>query len=155
VIARHYLRGWCLLDLISVMPFWMITLQWDDPFGRNTSGAPTTGIGRTTVLFRVVKLLRMLRIARVFKAARVLQRVLLDFVMNQWDGRVSHSARPPTASIALFSRGTHARVFYRWEWTFAVLKMIKLFVILAVYAHWQVGTPCMAPIAPITPHGTP
>jgi len=109
VLARHYLRGWFLLDFVSVLPFWTISLTWDDPFGRATVGSDGNpgALARTTVLFRVVKLLRMLRIARVFKASRVLQRVLLDFVMNQW------------------------------EWTFAVLKMIKLFTILTTYAHWQ------------------
>ncbi len=24
-----------------------------------------------------------------------------------------------------------------WEWTYAVLKMIKLFTILTMFAHWQ------------------
>ena len=41
---------------------------------------------------------RMVKMARVFKASRVLQRVILDYVMNQW------------------------------EWTYAVLKMGKLLV---------------------------
>ena len=54
------------------------------------------------------QLLRMLKLARVFKASRVLQRVLMDVVTNQW------------------------------EWTYAVMKMIKLIIILTIYAHWQV-----------------
>ena len=59
------------------------------------------------VLFRVIKLMRLLKRARVLKASRVMQRALLDFVMNQW------------------------------EWTFAVLKIVKLVVTLLIFAHWQ------------------
>jgi len=113
-IACHYVCGWFLTDFLSVLPFWLITLQKDDPMGNAKGLAPdgtmdgtgNNSLVRSAVLFRVIKLLRMLKLARVLKASQVIQRVLLDFVMNQW------------------------------EWTYAVLKMVKLTVMLTIYAHW-------------------
>ena len=126
-IARHYLKGWFLPDFISVFPFWIIILDRSDIFGQQAAyeqgiraelvlngtispselNEQTNSLTRTTVLLRIVKLLRMIKLARVFKASRILQRALLDYVMNEW------------------------------EWTFAVLKMVKLLIILTAYAHWQ------------------
>lgn len=110
-IAYNYLTGWFAVDFLSVLPFWLVTLDKTDPLGLNVAeidpAASTGTIARGAVLLRVVKLLRMLKLARVLKASRVMQRVLLDVVMN------------------------------KWEWTYAVTKMIKLFVFLALYAHWQ------------------
>ena len=122
-IAKHYLKGWFLLDFLSVVPFWLMSLSFDDPVGEYAraeaaaAAAAALEAGTTVdqqpvftrgaVLFRVIKLLRMVKLARVLKASRVMQRVLLDFVMNQW------------------------------EWTYAVLNMIKLFAQLCAYAHWQ------------------
>jgi CRP-like cAMP-binding protein len=124
-IARHYLKGWFLVDLVSVIPFWAITMDVQDPMGRfaaqraaaeaaaealEKAGGGSSGTSQLTrgiVLFRVVKLFRMLKLARVFKAARVFQRVMLDVLMN------------------------------KFEWTYAALKMLKLFALLCVYAHWQ------------------
>ena len=48
-----------------------------------------------------------LKLARVLKASKVLERHLLDVVTNQW------------------------------EWTFAVLNLVRLTILLSVYAHWQ------------------
>lgn len=110
-IAYNYLTGWFPVDFLSVLPFWLVTLDKTDPLGLNVAeidpAASTGTIARGAVLLRVVKLLRMLKLARVLKASRVMQRVLLDVVMN------------------------------KWEWTYAVTKMIKLFVFLTLYAHWQ------------------
>ena len=107
----------------QVVPFWMITFDFADPLGRDgdedllvtnasvaavASSNAGTTLTRSAVLFRIVKLLRMLKLARIYKASRVIQRVLLDIATNQW------------------------------EWTFAKLKLIKLFTLLVIYAHWQV-----------------
>ncbi len=124
-------RGWFTLDFVSVLPFWTISLKYayytciNEGYSHDTCLAREVGIDvsnitdsneigsmhatitRSAVLFRIMKLLRMVKLARVFKASRVLQRAVLDFVMNEL------------------------------EWTFAVLKMMKLFAILATFAHWQ------------------
>ena len=129
VIARNYLVGWFILDFFSVVPFWLTSLQYSyyDCIGRDgmtrescmeletqavallngTTDSMGATMTRSAVLFRIAKLLRMVKLARVFKASRVLQRALLDYVMNEL------------------------------EWTFAVIKMIKLFTVLTAYAHWQ------------------
>jgi CRP-like cAMP-binding protein len=129
VIARNYLMGWFVLDFFSVVPFWLTSLQYSyyECMGldgmthescidledqavallNGTSDAMGATMTRSAVLFRIAKLLRMVKLARVFKASRVLQRALLDYVMNEL------------------------------EWTYAVIKMIKLFTVLTAYAHWQ------------------
>ena len=80
------LRGWFIIDIVSVLPFWAFTLVTSDPWDTLNAGLESTGsMGRATVLIRIVKLLRMLKLARVLKASRVMQRVLLDVVMNHWE----------------------------------------------------------------------
>jgi len=56
---------------------------------------------------RLGQLLRMLKLARVFKASRVLNRHMLDVALH------------------------------RWEWTFSVIKILKLIAILMLYTHFQ------------------
>ena len=115
-IACHYVKTWFLFDFISVFPFFLVTQSYDDPFGKNKLAAADiaelseenqAALSRSLVLLRIFKLVRMVKLARVAKASHIMQRVLLDFVMNQW------------------------------EWTYAVLKMFKLLVILCFFAHWQ------------------
>ena len=65
-IARHYLRGWFFIDLVSVLPF-----DWLDVLGiservTNSGGDPT-----------FIKLIRLLRLLKLLKLAR-LQRVAAD-----------------------------------------------------------------------------
>ena len=109
MIVWNYLTGWFIIDFVSVLPFWLVTLDMVDPMGVKSTGelAPLTGAERASMLTRIIKLMRMLKLARVFKASRVMQRVLLDVVMN------------------------------KWELTYGFIKMMKLVVVLMVWAHWQ------------------
>jgi hypothetical protein len=116
MVVRRYLHGWFLIDVLSVAPWWSLAFDWD---GKGESAAQATaehaessagGAPRAAVLVRIVKLLRLLRLARVVKAARAsspVQRYLLDVATG------------------------------RWEWTYAVLQMIQLIVVLCFYSHWQ------------------
>lgn len=109
MVTRRYLAGWFMVDLFSVLPFFLITLDYDDPFGGNVKSDSTVTLtaARVPVMFRVVKLLRMLKLTRVFKASKVFERTVLDVALHHW------------------------------EWTFAVLKLLKLVFLLCVYAHLQ------------------
>ena len=117
MIIKNYLQGWFVIDVGSVLPFWIVGLTSEPAVEEsglatvaNISGtgsdAPAGGSNRL-LLARLVRLLRMLKLARVLKASRVLQRHLLDLVMGYF------------------------------EMTYAVLKMIKLVLVLTMYAHWQ------------------
>ena len=60
------LRGWFIIDIVSVLPFWAFTLVTSDPWGTLNAGLESTGsMGRATVLIRIVKLLRMLKLCAV------------------------------------------------------------------------------------------
>jgi hypothetical protein len=109
VIARRYLKGWFVLDLVSILPFWLLTLSYADPLGtlNMTETEAEDGLTRMTVLFRLGKLVRMIKLARIFKASRVLQRQVLDILL------------------------------YKVELTYATIKVIKLITILVCFAHWQ------------------
>ena len=81
-IIRKYLLGWFFIDLISVLPFYLMTFDYEDPYGRtfNASTADedsASSLSRASALVRVVKLLRMLKLARLFKFSRVFERTLL------------------------------------------------------------------------------
>ena len=89
-ITRNYLLGWFMIDLFSVAPFFLITLDYASPWGP-PEDAPVaertqySSATRATVLFRIVKLLRMLKLTRVFKATRVIERHLLDVALHRWE----------------------------------------------------------------------
>jgi len=115
-IVIHYLKGWFFVDFISVLPFWAITMDYNDIFGLQAAATNAamiensvseSDLRRATVLFRTIKLLRLLKLARVLKASRILQRHLIDIIM------------------------------VKLEFTYAVLKMLKLVVLLLLWVHWQ------------------
>lgn len=87
LIVRRYLCGWFGVDLISILPFWIMTLDYADPFGKSSGGdgtppspplAPSAlaqlassaggsegdegGLARASVLFRIFRLLRLLKV---------------------------------------------------------------------------------------------
>lgn len=91
-IVRNYLASWFCVDLVSIFPFYIISLLSQDPSirctlqGKVNIGDDTASSGtlvRATQSVRVVKLLRMLKLARVLKASQVLQRVLSDFFLTR------------------------------------------------------------------------
>ena len=116
-ITRHYaLSWWCVIDVVSVLPFFLVTLDHTDPWNvgkasaatvEDAPGNPPSPVSRASVLLRVVKLLRMLKLARLLKASRVMERHLKDVAQH------------------------------RWEMTFAVIKVIKLSCLILVFAHFQ------------------
>ena len=111
-ITRNYLLGWFVIDLFSVAPFFLITLDYSSPWGPSeeqplAERTQYSSATRATVLFRIVKLLRMLKLTRVFKATRVIERHLLDVALH------------------------------RWEVTYSMLKIAKLLLVLCMYSHFQ------------------
>ena len=64
-IARHYLRGWLTVDVVSVMPYDLISLLTDN------SSLGSLKVFRVLRLLRLMKLLRMLRSGRVFARMEV------------------------------------------------------------------------------------
>jgi hypothetical protein len=61
-IRQHYLRGWFVLDLVSILPFDIVSFALKD-------GA----LGKMKVL-RVVRLMRLLKLVRIVRASRIFQR---------------------------------------------------------------------------------
>lgn len=65
-IRRHYLRGWFLVDLISVVPMDLLM---------HLGVIALTDDGSTLIkLLRVVKLLRLIKLLRILRASRLLAR---------------------------------------------------------------------------------
>lgn len=67
-VATHYLRGWFLLDLLSIIPSAFDIL----PFytGSDDGGASTLRVGRVVRCTRLIKLLRLARSSRLVKRWR-------------------------------------------------------------------------------------
>ena len=87
-IARRYLRGWFLIDLVSIIPFDLVALSMGDDSGK-LKGT------RIVRLLRLLKLLRMLRASRVWVRAEarvwisysvlnIFKFVVLMFVFSHW-----------------------------------------------------------------------
>jgi len=61
-IRRHYLRGWFTIDLVSILPFDIVSFALQD-------GA----LGKMKVL-RIIRLLRLLKLVRIVRASRIFKR---------------------------------------------------------------------------------
>jgi len=62
-IARHYISGWFLIDILTLIPFDIIEL---------TSGAAGMGVGKAT---KAVRALRLLKLMRILKTSRWLHKL--------------------------------------------------------------------------------
>ena len=110
-IAWHYLSGWFIIDFVSVLPIWLVTLDYGNPWAyslasslidANASSSVSAGEDVSiATLPRIVRLMRLVKLARVLKASRVLQRNILDILMQEF-GTVR--APPPS----------HAPTWYLW-----------------------------------------
>ena len=61
-IAKHYLKGWFIIDLLSVIPFSLIG---------QLSGSNTLN---QLMILRLIRLLRLIKLARVIRASRLFKR---------------------------------------------------------------------------------
>ena len=107
MIIRNYVQGWFIVDLISVIPFFAIGWAVEGDLG---SGTTDLGNPRGTNLLgsvRAIKLFRMLKLARILKASRIIKRQLYDVLMS------------------------------KMEFTYAVLTMVRMLMLLILWAHWQ------------------
>ncbi len=115
-IACRYLLGWFWVDVVSVVPVYLIPIVNSNatcyPFadrpdvgsGVNDDGG---GLSRAAQGVRTIRLLRLLKLARMFKAARVFNRLITDAVVTYF------------------------------EITYAVLEMLKLLFLILFIAHLQ------------------
>ena len=86
IITVAYLKSWFLIDIASILPFWIVTFDFADPLGANAAQLVADGADGPTnspTILMVFRLLRLLKLARVLKASKVLQRQLLDIAMNR------------------------------------------------------------------------
>ena len=67
-IANHYIRGWFICDLVSSVPFDLVSYMAnsDNSFGA-ASTAKALKTGRIIKVLRVLKLSKVLRLARAYK----------------------------------------------------------------------------------------
>ncbi|KDO23847.1 hypothetical protein SPRG_11279 [Saprolegnia parasitica CBS 223.65] len=67
-IVLHYVQGWFALDVVSIVPYDLIS------WGMATSTAFTLHQTQNVKALQVMRLLRILKLTRVFRASRILQR---------------------------------------------------------------------------------
>ncbi|XP_076465406.1 uncharacterized protein LOC143297117 [Babylonia areolata] len=96
-IARHYVKSWFLLDLLSSVPMDYIFLMWDADFNQLFHA------GRALRMLRLAKLLSLLRLLRLSRLVRYVQQweeflaiagkfmrifnlICLMFLLGHWNG---------------------------------------------------------------------
>lgn len=133
-IACRYINGWLIIDVISVLPFWLAAFFllgepsngyigcWLDPTGGANAVSANAVIdfasggvadrdaellvkGVSTI--KTIKLVRLLKLARIFKASRVLKRLVADLFQS------------------------------KLEMTFGTIKLLQLFCTIILVTHWQ------------------
>eukprot|EP00937_MAST-01D_sp_MAST-1D-sp2_P004838 g4838.t1 len=73
-IARNYLRGWFLLDVVSILPIDILSVAME----ASESGA---GVGQLKIL-RVIRVFRLAKLLRVARASRILARLEEHMAMS-------------------------------------------------------------------------
>lgn len=68
LIRRHYLFGWFIIDFLSVLPLWIVSLNTEE-------GEDGAGSGQLLQLVRIIKLLRLLKLTRILKASSIMKRL--------------------------------------------------------------------------------
>jgi CRP-like cAMP-binding protein len=116
-IGRKYLLGFFIIDLVSILPFYIAPFILAQMEGEqvncslggqlNVENVANNPLMRASQSTKLIKLLRMLKLARVFKASRVLKRFVQDILMT------------------------------KLELTFALIKVGSLSFALLLIAHWQ------------------
>lgn len=115
-IARHYLKGWFIIDLLSVIPFSLIG---------DLSGSSTLN---QLMILRLIRLLRLIKLARVIRASRLFKRwemntdvsystmamfkhMVVTIVSTHWvrARALQRRVSPPTRCPARISPATHPR----------------------------------------------
>ena len=69
-IVKEYLRGWFWIDVISVMPFDLVSLVF-----------ASDGVGKLKIL-RVLRLLRLMKLLRILRAGRIFQRLETQYQID-------------------------------------------------------------------------
>eukprot|EP00946_MAST-07B_sp_MAST-7B-sp1_P005219 g5219.t1 len=69
LIARRYLHGWFTIDLLSCIPYTLISMSI-----QQSVDAETAAVVEQLVVLRVIRLLRLVKLLRVFRASRVVRR---------------------------------------------------------------------------------
>ena len=69
MIANRYLKGWFVVDVLSCIPYSIISMAVEDAIGGDAADA----VGQLKVL-RVIRLLRLAKLLRVVRASRMLKR---------------------------------------------------------------------------------
>ena len=116
-IAKKYLCGFFFIDLFSLLPFYLTAFYltpgpvecsaWGQVNLDALMDNADANLIQATQSLKIMKLMRMFKLARVLKASRVLKRLLQDLLMT------------------------------KFECTFAVLTVWKLFIGVSFLAHWQ------------------
>ena len=63
-IAKNYIKGWFLLDVVSVLPFDVMMMIMPDIFS----------MGPMARSFKLIRIMRLIKLARVLRASRIIQR---------------------------------------------------------------------------------
>ena len=69
-IIKEYLRGWFFIDVISVMPFDLVSLMFENE-----------SVGKLKIL-RVLRLLRLMKLLRILRAGRIFQRLETQYQID-------------------------------------------------------------------------
>jgi len=82
MIIKKYLRGWFIIDFVSILPFYVVgwVMDVDDKGSGSEQGRSASSLLASV---RAIKLLRMIKLARVLKASRIIKRHMYDVLMTK------------------------------------------------------------------------
>jgi hypothetical protein len=80
-IAINYLTGWFIVDLISITPFYIVDIYYDQYFD-NILDPALISRQRTKSILGVLKVLRILKVSKIFKGNPFFDRLLYYLKMK-------------------------------------------------------------------------
>ena len=96
LIAKRYLRGWFTIDLLSCIPYTLISMSI-----KSSVDAEAAEFVEQLVILRVVRLLRLIKLLRILRASRVLRR---------WESKLALSY----ATMSLIKFGVLVATMSHW-----------------------------------------
>lgn len=99
-IRSQYMMGWFWLDLLSVLPLWIIPFvlpEAETEAAEDASGVGSRGAGDLVQVLRMVRLLRLIKITRIVKASKIVKR--LETTMEARSRNAQALARPHTGGL--------------------------------------------------------
>lgn len=82
IIAKQYARSWFIIDLVSVIPFFLL----DEEIGNWLMPTSEFDLNQQVQVLQLVRIIRVVKVVRLLRASRILKRWVCSNIFTLWYG---------------------------------------------------------------------